>query len=158
MDIREKLKAMTFPELVKFRQSLDEDKEYDEWDQAGDELRQRQLAVIPRPTCCQAAKDYPAVRFYAGFDKGKLKGAWQAGRPEGAEELAGKVTRGLTYHTSRPEARFCCYCGLHLPKLVPKKEFPEHTSRVTDGGYSCDTCGGSQDCVCLPPEFAFEPA
>lgn len=59
-DIREELKALTHAELVARKRSLDEETQYDEWDQAGDELRQRQVAAEPRPTCCKAALDYPA--------------------------------------------------------------------------------------------------
>ena len=146
---------MTFGQLSKFVGQLDDDSEH--WEEAQIELHQRQVAALPIPTCCQAAQNYPTVVFhvdvYSG-DSRKAEGKWTGKLIECVYQQNMKRS---SYFDNIPEVRFCCYCGLGLPKMVRKKKFPRHTCVVTDGGYYCNTCKerlGS--CRCLPPEFAFE--
>ena len=149
------LKAMSFGELSDLAGRLDPEDE--DCQAVYDELRTRQLAALPHPTCCQAARDYPAIVFqtdvYEG-DSRKAEGAWEPSLVRAFRE-ARMARRDLR---DPPEAKFCCYCGLSLPKMVRKKKFPSHTCVVKDGGYYCSTCKERlHACRCLPPEFAFEP-
>ena len=51
---------------------------------------------------------------------------------------------------------FCPHCGCPLPE-VRKSALKIPVTVCTDGGYYCNTCGETlDDCMCYPPELAWE--
>ena len=118
------------------------------------------IEMIPTPTCCKAARKYPAVTYkvnvYDGEDSHKAKGQWTIALHS---ELSRSRSMGdRSYYKRRPEPKFCPYCGTPLPEMKRKSPVPKTVCRVTDGGYDCDTCKESLNtCLCDPIESAFEP-
>ena len=157
-DIREELKTLTHPELIARIRGIDSDENYDEWDQANDEVQKRQLEAAHRPSCCEAAVKYPVVNFSVELyddDSREAEGRWSA---TFNEYLVAKPRRAMAWYNTIPEPKFCTYCGLSLPKLKRKDPFPPDTCVVQDGGYYCSTCSERLNaCLCLPPAFAWEP-
>lgn len=147
---------MSFGELSDLMGRLDY--EDDGWDEVQFELHDRQLNALPRPTCCQESRDYPAAIFqlsvYDG-DSREAEGSWLAPLVKAFET---QRLRRRDFNNP-PEAKFCTYCGTALPEMKRKAEFPTYTCVVTDGGYYCDTCKERlHACRCLPPEHAWERA
>ena len=140
-------------DLKKLR-SLDEDDE--EYDDLLVDRRVEMALAIPRPTCCQAAQDYPVVTFhvkaYEG-DSGTNEGSWEAHMHSG---LLREFAHRVEFFKNMPPAKFCPFCGTPVPKMQ-RVDKPD-VCRVTDGGYYCDTCKERlSNCLCDPPEAGFEP-
>jgi hypothetical protein len=116
-----------------------------------DEYQRFQKNAIPRLECCEEARVHPAIVFTVRVDP---------------DSITGKAWWRTSYHTdlapdghydTDPEGRFCPFCGKPVPKMRRKNPPPAPLCVITDGGYYCDTCGRSRDCLCLPPAAAFEP-
>jgi hypothetical protein len=141
--------------------SVDEEIEYDHLVHTRDLER---LTMVPRPTCCAAARWHPAVWFLVSVyhgDSHANDGHWEtlvynkAARELRTLELQG--ARDAEIAKEQPAAKFCPYCGAPLPTMRRKAIIPATVMRVTDGGYYCDTCKERMsNCFCDPPEAAFE--
>lgn len=121
---------------------------------------EQQLAY-PTPQCCQDAMKYPVISFavkYTSGDTSKNKGEWYIKTLD--KIIDHHSTKDwLKWNDNRPEPKVCPYCSTSLPKMKRKKPVPKDVCRVTDGGYYCDTCEKRLNCcICLPHEFAWEPA
>jgi len=57
------------------------------------------------------------------------------------------------------EAKYCPYCGEHVPPIVPRTIcVPERIAICSDGGYYCDTCSERlMCCQCYPPQWRWMP-
>lgn len=152
------LKELSFAELSK-RLGGVFDEDDDQRDDLFEELRRRQLAALPTPTCCKAAQEYPTIMFSVDVydqDSREAEGKWTTAHLKVFQEQGLRERRDYFKHM--PEPKFCNYCGLSLPKMARKKAFPKNTCVVKDGGYYCSTCKERLNaCRCLPPEFAWEP-
>jgi hypothetical protein len=130
-----------------------------EFDTLRGQRRFEQLALIPRPTCCEAIQKYPVITFEVsdGPDSSLADGRWGFRLPPEFWDHFG--TGGLIkYIQDMPEPEYCPFCSSTLPKMIRKDPPPPHLCRITDGGFYCDTCLERLDgCICDPPTSAFEP-
>ncbi len=113
--------------------------------------------MIPVPTCCQAARKYPAVRFEArlGDDEDSDTAQWWVAVDQKLERARAAKDRNY-YVDAYPEPKFCPYCGAALPRMRRKSPMPANVCRTN--GYYCKTCQERADnCVCDPAASAFEP-
>jgi hypothetical protein len=123
--------------------------------------REREVArLVPRPTCCEAAKNYPAVTFQVADVEGKrpTRGYWHAHMSEPLARRSAIGPDGSVWLSAMPVAKFCPFCGTALPKMVLKDPIPKTVCVVLDGGYYCSTCKDRlSSCLCDPQASAFEP-
>jgi len=110
--------------------------------------------IIITPKCCEEIQKSQIVTLLFDSDaiydsdgqedhKPKWKGAgW-------AEELNGY--RNI-------EIKFCPHCATPVPE-IKRRITEKKIARISDGGYSCDTCGATRmhECDCYAPEYAWEP-
>jgi len=118
------------------------------------------MRLIPTPTCCDAAKHYPAVTFQVADVEGRrpTRGYWHAHMSESLARRYAVGPDGSVWLSAMPEAKFCPFCGAPLPEMVLKEPIPKTVSVVLDGGYYCSTCKERlYSCMCDPPASAFEP-
>lgn len=134
------------------------------------EIRRGEVAaMLPVPTCCEAARRDPATVFYVSVydeDSSAVEGRWELRTHEKlAQSREGAIRARMALEgrhvdqifTLPPEPKFCPYCGVSLPKMRRKNPAPENVCRVEDGGYYCSTCKERlHACLCDPPEAAFE--
>jgi hypothetical protein len=118
----------------------------------------QQSKMIVRPTCCEAAQNYPIVSFIAhNPEDGSLaEGSWEANINYKFSSLFDNYRN----YENKPSVKFCSYCGKKLPNMVLTKKdvSKKHICKITDGGYYCDTCNQRLDsCFCDPQETLFEP-
>lgn len=110
--------------------------------------------AIPRPTCCKAAQDYPAVTYQVDVYHDEGKHGWEAHLHSRLVEIFGSL--GPKYYEDRPVAKFCPYCGTTLPEMMLDKTVK--VCVVTDGVDYCDTCNQRlRACLCDPPSAAYKP-
>lgn len=128
------------------------------------EERDRQIfESIPKLTCCEDARRYYAVRFSADPHK-EFRTSQEDPSPKWViteDEYLGRYRKTYASEGSKraaPEVKFCPFCGVGVPKMVPSKAPPRDMFRCTDGGYYCDTCEERlMSCLCLPLEAGYEP-
>jgi hypothetical protein len=135
-----------------------EGEEAHELDRLRSERMQARYDSIPRPPCCPEASKYPAVVFRVDEEQFTLDpncgGKWRVTLPKELLELYWEPH----YYESRPEVKFCPYCGTPLPKMVLKSPVPDTIAQVREGSGYCDRCGERcMCCLCDLPESAYEP-
>ncbi len=121
-------------------------------------LREAEIReAIPKPTCCQAAHEYPSIYFRGRsnsiFDGSEVPASWYVSidefwaRSKALDELWWK---------KRPTPKFCSYCGTELPLM---KKDPKVLCRPEiDDGNHCKLCSERlSNCMCLPPQAAYRP-
>ena len=125
-----------------------------------DGLRVDRLAaiddMIPRPTCCEAAREYPVVTFQVRESpSGFTRTSWSVPMdPRLVCALIGR--KGVKWSDDLPVPKFCPFCGTALPKMEPKSPVPD-TVCIPEGGY-CQNCKSRlRNYLCDPPESAYEP-
>ena len=103
------------------------------------------------PNCCEKVQRHAAV--FLSIDVYEDKPDYR--KPP---QWYGR-TWNLKHHAESIQLVFFCpFCGEKLPRVIPSGIPGKFISRVTDGGYYCDTCKGRlRECKCLPPEFAWKP-
>jgi hypothetical protein len=98
------------------------------------------------PTCCRDSIIRQTIRLYVE----------DGARPERAFWCA------ASYETLNDawdvKAKFCPFCGAHLPQMRRKANPPKPLCVIEDGGNYCSTCSKRLNCCrCRPPADAFEP-
>jgi len=167
---------MTPEERARLRELAQKDiDDPDEDAEFGDLARLRHVEILqmtPTPPCCEAARSNPAIIFSLGYgEAGKDPGEWvvatfdevrralrtsrrRGRRADGSEAWA----LDWDYKTMSPAPKFCPFCGAALPKMKLKDPVPAKLRAGSDGNY-CSTCGERlSNCLCDPPESAYEPA
>ncbi len=142
----------------KYRADTATEDEMAELEELQSDLHQAQKDAIPRLTCCEPNRRHPAAVFSVSVDDLDDEGVGLRGRWRVAY-FDSVVLRDLAFYETMPEPKFCPYCAAPIPRMVRKTALPENLCKITDGGYYCDACGKRcNECLCLPPEAAFEPS
>lgn len=116
----------------------------DEWPQGDPEGH---LKVTPQ--CCEEVKQNQAVYL-------ALPLSWYDGDKTVSPVWKVRSIDPKTQLNHHCEAKYCPFCGKHLPAIVPV--VAPRPVCATNDGYYCTTCKQRLNCcLCLPPERAWGP-
>lgn len=117
------------------------------------------------PACCEGSQRTRAVVM--SFDDYEKPPRWRL-RVDSDHSTFGHYDSALAkdeydWYVSQNPSKFvpapthCPFCGTKLPDIVKKAIAPQPLCRIDDYGEGCDTCKEERiDCVCWPPEAAYE--
>jgi len=125
------------------------------WEQRSKEIE----AALPRPCCCKELSDTRAVylrRHPQADTRPESPEKWERYKPEWRMSFSYHIALLWRDQGVSARALFCPFCGTRLPEVRRKADPPQPLCVIEDGGYRCSTCGEARDCICYPPEAAYE--
>jgi hypothetical protein len=114
------------------------------------QIRERKRSFVT-PECCQKVQDEAGICLKAteSFWKGDIETP-----PQWIVRVAGYWVNSNSFGCT--EAAFCPFCATPVPP-IEKRQTDQKITKVTDGGYYCDSCKKRCNCcTCLPAEFYWQ--
>ena len=112
---------------------------------------ERAREAMPMPQCCEPARLGRGARPSLEIaPDGEYVPVWYVSQSEYMRRVFNR--NDFSVH----RAKFCPFCGQHLPAFVKRENPPEPLCRIDESECYCETCGDRLTCGCYPVLSAYE--